>query len=141
VTGSAASRQCKPSTVVGKTLELISAFLTTSDDLLVGINTAYAEQGRSKREIDALRKWKTELTQRRDAADYAWRREEKLLGYSLAGLFREHPSVAQTWQRIGESVMAFEGVPTSSTALMRSRGQSSELRRSVRRNGRPATRR
>lgn len=93
---------------VTKTLDLVGTFVNTTDDLLVGINRSYSEQDRLPHEIEALRKWKVQLTEKRDAADFAWRREERLLGYSLALLFDDDVGIRDAWKNLRSSVQKFE---------------------------------
>jgi len=46
---------------LGKILERVSAFMSSTDDLLVTVNNAYGESGRPSREIKPLRDWKAGL--------------------------------------------------------------------------------
>jgi hypothetical protein len=93
---------------VSKVLELVGTSVTTADDLLVTVNNAYGEEGRSADDVMKLRKWKEELANRRDAADLAWRREKRSLGFTIMYLFDGDATVTSAWRAVTTKADDFE---------------------------------
>jgi hypothetical protein len=94
--------------VVEKVIKLIGGSMSTMDDLLVSVNHAYSERGRSQEEIEKLREWRAQLAGSRDAADLAWRQEKGSLGYTILYLFDGNDIVNGAWQAVTDAAENFE---------------------------------
>lgn len=93
---------------VTKLLDLVGTSMSTADDLLVTVNKAYEEAGRSKADVAALRKWKVELSVKRDQADLEWRRQKRSLGYTLLYLFDSDAEINAAWKTVSDKADGFE---------------------------------
>jgi hypothetical protein len=93
---------------ITKALRVVGNSISTTDDLLVTINIAYDEKGRTSDEAKALRKWKAEIAQARDKADLEWRLEKRSLGYTIQYLFEGNQAIGRGWKGLAERADLFE---------------------------------
>jgi hypothetical protein len=93
---------------ITKALRLVGSSISTTDDLLMTINTAYDEKGRTLGEANALRAWKAEVARARDKADLEWRLEKRSLGYTIQYLFKGDPALGRGWKGLTEKADLFE---------------------------------
>ena len=94
--------------IVAKVVDRVDAFLTASDDMLVGVNLSYEERGRTRDDVMKLRTWKTALAEARDKAEAEWRRGKRSLSLGLDYEFDGGDGVMKAWQELANAVDAFE---------------------------------
>ncbi len=93
---------------ITKALRIVGASISTTDELLVTINTAYDEKRRSLDEAKALRTWKAEIARAREKADLEWRLEKRSLGYTVQYLFEGDETIGRMWKGLAERADLFE---------------------------------
>ena len=95
-------------TTVNAILKRVGEFLSATDDLLFSVNHAFAEKGRPSDEVATLQKWKTQIRDRRDAAELEWRREKRSLGFMLQYVFEGRAAITDAWGDVLRAVDDFE---------------------------------
>ena len=94
--------------LVEKIVSLVGDTIASTDDLLVTVNNAYSANGRKPAEIEKLAQWREKLATARDAADLAWRREQRGLGFTLQYLFGQDENIDKAWKLITSEADRFE---------------------------------
>lgn len=98
---------------VASILQLLGAFVSSSDDLLATVNTAYSESGRPANEVAALRKWRETTAAARDKADSDWRQQRGGWGFKLVYLFGDNATVNSAWSVLVKRADDFENCSRS----------------------------
>lgn len=119
-------RRAARNAAVANILRIVGAHLSATDDLIVSVNNAYREQGRTSREVKELQEWKKKIVEARNAAEMEWRKEKRSLGFTLVYLFDNDASINTAWAGVAQIADEFERCTNSWYGLNAEAGSDKE---------------